>query len=282
MGGLRDILRRAFGNRSPEVALAEFKEKLHHQINTFKDSPESRAKLQEILHSVLNPLQYFNALVVRPSLEDPERLKALAKRYGVNKVELKRVFKLSLEFEEQVQRYFQDRDQVEQLIISLRKIVNVLDEQLITEIIDAMDYHIDYGKIEKAYLDYQFNLQKAYNIEGLNQELKGIVGSFLGNLKSALTGAAAQQRIKPSDQQPQAKMLEPELQNIYDRFRQEGFSHDEAMQQVKEKQDFDSLVGESLEIYHRVRREGRSHTDAMLVVQQRSEQKAKDSGAMPE
>lgn len=262
MAGLRDVLKRAFGGQQPEVALAEFKERIHSQINDFKDNPESRGQLQKMLQGVLNPLKQFNLFVVRPALNDNERLRAMAQRYGVNKVELKRIFKTSLEFEEKLQGYFKDRDQVDQLVITLRKVVNVLDEEIITGLIDAMDYNIDYGKIEKAYLDYQSTLQKAYNVEGLNRDLQGLIGTVMGNLKNAFS--SPQRSVsKPSDRQADARMLEPELQNLYDRYRSEGFTHDESMRVVEEKRDLDSLPKAFHDAYRTFRQEGRSHTDAL-------------------
>lgn len=266
MAGLRDILRRAFGGRPPEEALAEFKEKLHAQINAFKDNPEGQMQLRNYLQSFVQPLQYFNMLVVRPSLGDNEKLRQMAQKYGVNKVELKRVFKISLELEEKVQHYFQDPASVEQLIVTLRKVVNVLDEQILTDVIEALDYHIDYNRIEKAYLDYQTTLQQAYNAEGLNRDLQGILGGLFGNLKNVFAGAGQPPRQKPSDKHPEVRMLEPELQNLYDRQRQEGFSHDEAMAMVSEKRDLDALPEGYLEAYRTLRQEGRSHSDALEYV----------------
>lgn len=264
MAGLRDILRRAFGGRQPEAALAEFKEKLHSQINDFKDNPETRQQLKRTLQSILTPLKQFNAFVVIPALGDNEKLRGMAQKYNVNKVELKRMLKTSLELEEKVQRYFQDGDQVDQLVVTLRKVVNVLDEEIITGFIDALDYNIDYGKIEKAYLDYQTNLMKAYNSDGLNRDLQGLMGTVMGNLKNVFSGG--QQRVtktKHSDREVDAKMLEPELQNLYNRYREEGFAHDEAMRVVAEKRDLDGLPAAFLDAYRTLRREGRDHDDAM-------------------
>ncbi|HEY9840989.1 MAG: hypothetical protein ACAI44_01065 [Candidatus Sericytochromatia bacterium] len=263
MGGLRDILRRAFGGRSPEEALADFKERLHTQINEFKENPETHHRLQRVLQSLLNPLQQFNTFLVRPALADKERLRSLAKRFDINKVELKRVLKTSLELEEKLKDYFENRDQLEQLIVTLRKVINVLDEDIITGLIDAVDYNIDYGKIEKAYLDYQTNLQKAYNAEGLNRDLQGLMGTVMQNLKNAFNNNQKVAKIKPSDRQADARMLEPELQNLYDRYRDEGFTHEESMRVVDEKRDLDGLPPRFREAYRTLRREGRSHADAL-------------------
>ena len=147
MAGLRDILKRAFGGVQPEIALAQFKERLHNQINDFKDNPESRAQLQKMLQSILQPLRQFNLFIVQPALNDNERLKSMAKQYNVNKIELKRVFKTAIELEEKIHSYFKDRDQVDQLVVTLRKVVNVLDEEIISELINSIDYNIDYGNI---------------------------------------------------------------------------------------------------------------------------------------
>ena len=267
MANLRDMIRRALNGRSPEDALAEFKEKLHAQINDFKDDPASRARLQQYLRSVLTPLQYFNAFVVKPNLNDNDRLREMAKRYNVNKVELKRVLKVALELEEKVQGYFEDNDRVDQLVITLRKVINVLDEQILTDLIDAMDYNIDYGKIEKAYLDYQSTLQKAYNVDGLNRDLQGIMGTVMNNLKNAFTQGTQQTRSKPSDRQPEVRMLDPQLQNLYNHFREEGYDHNESMDMVNERRDVDGLKNEFLEAYRTLRQEGKSHQDAMHYVQ---------------
>lgn len=263
MAGLRDILKRAFGGVQPEVALAQFKERLHNQINDFKDNPESRAQLQKMLQNILQPLRQFNLFVVQPALNDNERLKSLAKQYNVNKIELKRVFKTSLELEEKINSYFKDREQVDQLVITLRKVVNVLDEDIITELINSIDYNIDYGKIEKAYLDYQHNLQKAYNVDGLNRDLQGLMGNLVSGLKNAFSTPSQRTTVKPSDREAEARMLEPELQNLYDRYREEGFTPEEAMRVVEEKRDLDALPESFHEAYRALRREGHGHADAI-------------------
>ncbi|MGV3524635.1 MAG: hypothetical protein ACO1RX_10430 [Candidatus Sericytochromatia bacterium] len=278
MAGIRDMIRRALGGRPPEEALIEFKEKLHAQINDFKDNPESRAQLQRMLQSVLRPLQYFNTFVVRPHLADNERLRHLAQQYNVNKVELKRVLKVSLELEEKIQTYFKDREQVEQLVVTLRKVVNVLDEQVITDIINAVDDNVDYSKIERAYLDYQSTLQKAYNADGLNRDLQGIVGGVLNGLKNAFGNAPQRVRTRPSDQQPEARMLEPELQSLYDRYREEGFEHAEAMRFVTEKRELDSLPPQFLEAYQTLRKEGQAHDEALAYARTLAN-KAQDKGS---
>lgn len=276
MAGLRDILRRALGGRPPEEALAAFKEKMHGQINAFKDNPEGQAQLRSYLQSFLQPLQYFNMLVIRPALNDNDKMREMAQKYGVNKVELKRVFKIALELEEKVQRYFQNPESVDQLIITLRKVVNVLDEQILTDIIEALDYNIDYNRIEKAYLDYQTTLQQAYNAEGLNRDLQGILGDLFGNLKNVFATAGQPPRQKPSDKHAEVRMLEPELQNLYDRQRQEGFSHEEAMAMVTEKRDLDALPKDYLEAYRTLRQEGRPHADALAYVQNLAQRAAQD------
>lgn len=281
MGGLRDMLRKAFG-RDPEAALAEFKEKLHLQINDFKDNPETRTQLRRMLQSVVTPLRQFNLFVVNPALNNNERLKAMAKRYGVNKIELKRMLKTSLELEEKLQKYFKDSDEIDQLVLTLRKVVNVLDEDVVTGFIDAMDYNIDYGKIEKAYLDYQHNLQKAYNAEGLNRDLQGLIGQVLNNLKGAFNNTQKPVKTKASDRQADARMLEPELQILYDRYRDEGFTHDEAMRVVGEKRDLDGLPEELMEAYRSQRREGQDHDEALayarvLAAKHEARKKAKQT-----
>jgi len=266
MANLRDMLRRFLGGRPPEEALAAFKEKLHDQINAFKDNPESRAQFRSYLESIITPVQYFNTLVVRPNLDNNDKLREMAQRYGINKVELKRMLKISLELEDKVQHYFRDGDHLEHLIITLRKVVNVLDEQVLTDIIEAMDYNIDYGRIEKAYLDYQSTLQKAYNSEGLSRDLQGIMGGLIGNLKNVLSGTHQASRSKPSDKRPEIRMLEPDLQNLYDRYREEDFGHDEAMAMVQEKQELDQLSESYREAYRTLRQEGQGHQDALEYV----------------
>lgn len=263
MAGLRDMIRRALGGQNPEAALAAFKEKLHAQINDFKDNPHSRARLKQTLNSILRPLQYANSFVIRPSLADNQKMREMAQKYGINKVELKRIFKTSVELEDKLQRYFKDDDQADQLIVTLRKVINVLDEQVLAEMVDALDYHIDYGKIEKAYLDYQTNIQRAYNIEGLNAELKNIMGGLFSNFKDAFQNNKVVSKTRPSDQEPEARMLEPELQTLYDRFREEGFSHQESMDQVTEKQDLDRLSESERELYRTRRQQGLSHSESI-------------------
>lgn len=262
MGGLRDVLRRAFDGRSPEEALADFKEKLHAQINEFRENPETHSRLQTILQSILRPLQQFNLFIVRPALNDKERLKAMASRYGVNKIELKRVLKTSLELEETLKSYFKDPSQMDQLVVTLRKVVNVIDEDVVTGFIDAIDYNIDYGKIEKAYLDYQSSMQKAYNVDGLNRDLKELLGNVSNNLKNAFGQGQKPAKGKASDRQLDAKMLEPELQNLYNRYREEGFTHEESMRVVQEKSDLDGLSAKLMDAYRAERREGRNHSEA--------------------
>lgn len=266
MAGLRDMFRRSFGGRQPEEALMDFKEKLHVQINAFKDDPENQARLQSTMRSIITPLQYFNSLMVRPNMDDNQKMRELAKKYGINKVELKRVFKVALEFEEKVQNYFKNRGEVEQLVITLRKVVNVLDEQILTDIIDAMDYNVDYGKIEKAYLDYQSTLQKAYNSEGLNRDLQGIMGGLISNFKNAFQTSAQAPKTKASDKHAEVRMMEPELQSLYDHYREEGFEHDESMKMINEKKDLDALPRKFLEAYRTLRQEGHSHTEAIEYV----------------
>lgn len=267
MAGLRDILRRAFGGRAPEEALTDFKERLHAQINDFKDSPESRAQLQRMLQSVLAPLSQFNAFVVRPTLADNDKMRAMAQRYGVNKVELKRVLKTALELEEKLKNYFNDNEEVDQLVITLRKVVNVLDEDIVTGFVDAFDYNIDLGKIEKAYLEYQDKMQKAMNTQGLNRDLNNMIGTVMGNLKNAFNSNQIRPKGKASDRQADVKMMDPELQNLYNRYRDEGFEHDEAMRVVEEKQDLDQLPHQFKEAYRTLRREGRSHKAALEYAQ---------------
>lgn len=266
MGGMRDMLKRALGGRSPEEALADFKERLHTQLNEMRENPETHQRLKQVLQSILRPLQQFNTFVVRPTLSDSERLKALAKRCGVHKIELKRVLKTSLELEDTLLSYFKDPAQIDQLTISLRKVINVIDEDVVTHLIDAIDYNIDYGKIEKAYLDYQDNLQKAYNVDGLNRDLQGLFGGVLQNLRNAFSNGQKPAKAKASDRQLDAKMLEPELQNLYNRYREEGFTHEESMRVVQEKQDLDGLPAQLMESYRSQRREGRSHTEAFDAV----------------
>lgn len=264
MAGLKDMIRRFLGGRNPEEALTEFKEKLHQSINEFKSNPESRQKLQRQLQSMVMPVKYFNSTVVRPHLENKEQLKELAKQMGINKVELKRVFKVSLELEEKMSQYFGDELDVEQMAVTLRKVVNVLDEQVVTDLIDAMDYNIDFGKIERAQLDYQEAIQKAYNMEGLNRDLNGILGSLFGNMRTVFNPSSqTAPKGKPSDQHAEVRMMEPEYQNAYDHFREEGYSHTEAMTFVKEKQDLDALPQAFWEAYRVLRQEGRSHDEAI-------------------
>lgn len=276
MANLRDMLRRAFGGRNPEDALIDFKEKLHAQINEFKDNPQSRARLQGYLRSILTPLQYFNAFMVRPNLNDNEKMRELARKYQINKVELKRVFKVALELEEKVQAYFSDGDQIDQLVVTLRKVINVLDEQIVTDIIDAMDYNIDLNKIENAYLDYQSKLQQAYNADGLNRDLQGIMGTVMSSLKNAFTQPSTP-RTKASDKRPEVRMLEPELQKLYDHFREEGYEHSEAMAMIQEKQDVESLSAELMETYRQLRREGKSHGEAMAQLRAQNESRSTDT-----
>lgn len=279
MGGLRDILNRAFGGRSPEAALADFKERLHAQINEFKENPETRSRLQRMLQSILAPLQQANTFVVRPALADNERLKSMAQRYGVNKVELKRMLKTSLELEDTLRSYFEDSNQVDQLILTLRKVVNVIDEDLVTSFIDAIDYNIDYSKIEKAYLDYQSNLQKAYNADGLNRDLQGLMGTVMQNLKGAFNSSSKPPKIKASDRQAEARMLEPELQNLYNRYREEGFTHEESMRVVDEKRDLDQLPEAFMEAYRTLRREGRNHAAALEYARNLADKAAQKASA---
>ncbi|PIQ23533.1 hypothetical protein COW36_13750 [bacterium (Candidatus Blackallbacteria) CG17_big_fil_post_rev_8_21_14_2_50_48_46] len=264
MAGLKDMLRRVLGGRNPEEALAEFKEKLHHSINEFKNNPESRQKLQRNLQSIVMPVRYFNATIVRPHLENKEQLKSLAQQLNMHKIELKRVFKLSLELEEKLGQYFGNELDVEQLAVTLRKVVNVLDEQILSDVIEVVDHNIDFGKIERAQLDYQEAVQKAYNVDGLNRELNGILGSFLGNMRDVFSGQQkATTKPRPSDRQTEVKMLEPQYQNTYDHYREEGYSHDESMAFVKEKQDLDSLPQEYLDAYRVLRQEGRAHDESI-------------------
>lgn len=264
MAGLKDMLKRVLGGRNPEEALAEFKEKLHQSINEFKSNPDSRQKLQRQLQSMVMPVKYFNSTVVRPQLENKEGLKELAKQMGINRVELKRVFKVSLELEEKMAQYFGDELDVEQMAVTLRKVVNVLDEQVVTDLIDAMDYNIDFGKIERAQLDYQEAIQKAYNVDGLNRDLNGILGSLFGNMRNAFSQSSqAVPKGKASDQHPEVRMMEPEYQNAYDHYREEGYSHGESMAFVKEKQDLAALPQAFLEAYRVLRQEGRSHDEAI-------------------
>lgn len=267
MAGLRDILRRAFGGRPPEEALAEFKERLHGQINDFKDNPESREQLQRMLQSVVRPLSQFNMFIVRPTLADNDRMKAMAQRYGVNKVELKRVLKTALELEEKLQNYFKDSDEVDQLVITLRKVVNVLDEDIVTGFVEAFDHNVDMGKIEKAALEYQDKMQKALNTQGLNRDLQSMIGTVVGNLKNAFNSNQIRPKGKASDRQADVRMLDPELQNLYNRYRDEGFEHDEAMRVVEEKKDLDGLPHQFKEAYRTLRREGRSHAAALEYAQ---------------
>jgi AraC-like DNA-binding protein len=267
VAGLKDMLRRVLGGRNPEEALAEFKEKLHQSINEFKDSPESRQRLQRTLQSIVMPVRYFNGSIVRPHLENKESLKELAQQVGMNKVELKRVFKLSLELEEKLTQYFGDELDVEQLAVTLRKVINVLDEQVLTDLIDAMDYNINFDKIERAQLDYQEAIQKAYNVDGLNRELNGILGSLLGNMRNVFSNKQSPAaKSKPSDQHTEVKMMEPQYQNTYDHYREEGYEHDEAMRFVQEKQDLDALPAAYLDAYRVFRQEGRNHEDAIEYV----------------
>lgn len=264
MAGLKDMIRRFLGGRNPEEALAEFKEKLHHSINEFKTNPDSRQKLQRQLQSMVMPVRYFNSAVVRPQLENKEGLKELAKQMGINKVELKRVFKVSLELEEKMTQYFGDELDVEQMAVTLRKVVNVLDEQVVADLIEAMDYNIDFGKIERAQLDYQEAIQKAYNVDGLNRDLNGILGNLFGNLRNVIhPSPQTAPKGKASDQHAEVRMMEPEYQNAYDHFREEGYSHVEAMAFVQEKQDLAALPQAFLEAYRVLRQEGRSHDEAI-------------------
>lgn len=267
MAGLKDMLRRALGGRNPEEVLAEFKEKLHQSINEFRNNPESRQKLQRTLQSIVMPVRYFNLSIVRPHLEDREALKRLAQQLGMNKVELKRVFKLSLELEEKLGQYFGNELDIDQLTVTLRKAVNTLDEQILTDIIDAMDHNIDFGKIERAQLDYQEAIQKAYNVDGLNRELNGILSSFLGGMREALARQQGQSvKSKPSDRHTEVKMLEPQYQSAYDHYREEGYSHEEAMTFVNEARDLDALPKEYLDAYRVLRQEGRSHAEAVSYI----------------
>lgn len=279
MASLKDMLRRALGGRNPEEVLAEFKEKLHQSINTLRNNPESQQKLQRILQSIIMPVRYFNFHVVRPHLENREALKALAHQLGMNKVELKRIFKLSLELEEKLSQYFGNALEVEALTVTLRKIVNALDEQMLTDLIDAMDHNIDFSKIERAQLDYQEAIQKAYNMEGLNREINGILGSFFNSVREALTRQERPPvKAKPSDRHAEVKMLDPHYQNAYDHYREEGYSHEEAMGFIREAQDVQALPQEYLDAYRILRQEGQSHAEAIQYIRNLAD-KAQSGGS---
>ncbi len=265
MAGIRKMLEQMLNGFSPEEAIRQFKEKLHNALNHFKDDPQSRLQLKQYLRSVYRPLQYFNASVVRPQLANPERLKSTARQYGLNKIELKRIYKTALELELRIQKFYEDENEVDRLIVMLRKVINTFDEQMLSDILDAVDYHVDYGKIERAYLDYQSSMEKAFNAAALNREIKNILNVFGNNFKDALQGKSRQRRpARASDGQSEVKMMDPALQSFYDRYRSEGFSHDEAMKYVNEKSDLDSLSVEQLEAYRSLRRKsGKNHAEAM-------------------
>ena len=264
MAGIRKMIERMLNGYSPEEGIRQFKENVHRVLNAFKEDPQSRGQLRQYLRSIYRPLQYFNASVVRPQLADGERLKATARQYQLNKIELKRIYKTLLELELRIQKFYEDETEVDRLVVMLRKVINTFDEQLVADLLDAVDYHVDYDKIEKAYLDYQHTLQKAFNGQGLNQEVKAIFSIFADNFKNALQGKTRTQRApRASDERTDVKMMDPALQSFYDRYRSEGFSHEEAMGHVAEKEDLDQLSMEALESYRQLRRSGKSHAEAM-------------------
>lgn len=267
MAGIRKMIEQMLNGYSPEEGIRQFKERLHRLLNAFKEDPESRAQLRQYLQSIYRPLQYFNAAVVRPQLADPARLKATAKQYQLNKIELKRIYKTLLELELRIQKFYADESEVDRLVVMLRKVINTFDEQLITDLLDAVDYHVDYAKIEKAYLDYQHTLHKAFNGAGLNQEVKAIFSVFVENFKNALQGKTrAQRTARASDEHSEVRMMEPSLQSFYDRYRAEGFSHEEAMKHVAEKEALDQLSVDELEAYRSLRRGGKTHDQAIQTL----------------
>lgn len=276
MAHFRDMIRRALNGRSPEEFVVETKERLHTMVNTFKDSPEAQDKARRYLQSVVFPLRYLNTFIIRPNLDDNEKLRALAQQYDVNKVELKRVMKAALELEEGINQYLGEDIHFDQLAITLRKVINVLDEQIITDLIEAMDHHINYGKIEKAYLTYQENLQKAYNAEGLNRDLQGILGQLVNGFKNALTQTGS--KVRPSDRQSEIKMLDPQWQNAYDHYCAEGYTHEEAMAFIQERRDLSELSPSFLEAYRVLRQEGRPHAEALEYARSLA---AKSTGPLP-
>lgn len=264
MAGIRKMIEHMLNGYSPEEAIRQFKEKMHRLLNAFKDDPESRTQLRHALRSIYRPLQYFNGAVVRPQLADREKLKAAAKQYQLNKIELKRIYKTLLELELRIQKFYEDESEIDRLVVMLRKVINTLDEQLISDLLDAVDYHIDYAKIEKAYLDYQHTMQKAFNAAGLNQEVKAIFAVFAENFSNALQGKSRQRRApRASDSHSEIRMMDPALQSFYDRYRAEGFSHEEAMEHVREKEELDQLSVDALESYRSLRRAGKNHADAI-------------------
>lgn len=277
MSSLKDLLKKALGGRTPEVALAEFKEKMHHAINHFHQDPASQTQVKQYLSSILRPLNYFNMFVVRPHMANPDKLKALAHKYRMNKIELKRFFKIALELEERLKRYFGDDLNFDQLVITLRKVINVLDEQLLVDLIDAIDYNIDFGKIEKAYLTYQDSLQKAYNTEGLKHDLQSVIGSFMSSFKRSLDPNKTSYRA--SDKAPETRMLPPNLQNTYDHYREEGYTHEEAMAFVKEKEETDALTEAELVEYRTLRESGKDHRQAIIALQVAQKSASQDTDA---
>lgn len=272
MAGIRKMIERMLNGYSPEEGIRQFKENLHRVLNAFKEDPQSREQLRHYLRGIYRPLQYLNASVVRPQLADGERLKATAKQYQLNKIELKRIYKTLLELELSIQKFYEDETEIDRLVVMLRKVINTFDEQLVSDLLDALDYHVDYDKIEKAYLDYQHTLQKAFNGQGLNQEVKAIFSVFADNFKNALQGKTRAQRPpRASDARTDVKMMDPALQSFYDRYRAEGFSHEESMVHVAEKEDLDQLSIESLETYRHLRRSGQSHAEAMVELRPKTD-----------
>jgi hypothetical protein len=224
------------------------------------------------------PVRYFNLTFVRPHLEDPEALKKLAEQAGIHKIELKRILKLSLELEEKLGQYFGNEVDIEQLAVTLRKVINALDEQMLTDIIDAVDHHIDFNKIERAQIDYQEALQKAYNTEGLNRELNGILGSFFSNMRSVFKEQPSPStQPRASDRETEVKMLEPQYQNAYDHYREEGYTHEEAMVFVKETQEVHALPQNYLEAYRVLRQEGKTHDETIFYIRNLAEKSQQDA-----
>lgn len=265
MAGLRDMFQRAFGGQSPEEALTNLKERLHQSLNEFKDDAATQEKVRQNLQSIKTPLRYFNLFVVRPHLDEPERLKALAQRYQINKIDMKRLFKTALELEDSLEQYFGDTMDFDQLVIVLRRVLNLFDEQLVVDALDAFDSNIDYSKIEKAYLDYQDKLSGAYNVMGLNRDLKNVVDQFVSGFRNVVS-TPHKIKTRPSDQDTTIKMLPVEFQRIYDHYIEEGYTHEEANLYVRERQDLAELNEELLEAYRVLRQEGRSHADAIAYI----------------
>lgn len=266
MSGLRDMFRKSWGERSPEEVVAAFKERLHDTLNNFKDDPTSKERLRKILSSIKMPLAYFNNFIAKPKLADSNSLKQLAQQYNVPKRELKRVLRASIELEDNVNQYFGNNLELDQLVITLRKTINAIDEQIISDIIDAFERNIEQDKLERAMIEYQDKVQKYFNSTGLNRDIQNIMEQFISNVKTSFSSTQHKSKSRHSDRQPEIKMLDLDLQRIYNHYREEGYTHEESMDFVEERKDTDSLSEQLLEAYRVLRREGNTHKEAMKYV----------------